>query len=712
MKKNFSIRKKIMTVFAVSIIILLIAVSAILGSRIKKKSEKQFDENMMLDMKLIEHNINSFFDNAINTVKMLSTHPDVRSADITFNKYFNKTSVSDVTTIEKSPVEQKIYDLFLKVDQAYPEFVCVFMGVKCGGYTSTCDKSLSGGYDPRKRPWYIDATASMGKAIITNAYPSSIGDVVVSISHSVLSFENKHIGNVSIEITLKTLTDMLSSLKIGKTGYVMMVQDDNTILADPKHNDFNFKKLEEVSVKDFNKFTDVTSGKLTLDMDNQKYIANIYMIEKLNWKLIAFMSAEEVYEEYYESLKLLIITGAVLLLLFLTFTYFISYHITKPIRLAVSSLKNISEGDGDLTSRLPVRGNDETRDLALYFNRTIEKIGGSIKNVLKNTHNMGFVGETLSTNMYETAGAINQIQATIKGVKNHVLNQSSSVTETSASIDEFINKVKQINDTINNQSVTINDLLKVIEESKQTNDTTKSVMKNNNALIDELVKEASEGKDVIQASNVKVQKITEESGSLLEATSIIQNIASQTNLLAMNAAIEAAHAGDSGKGFAVVADEIRKLAEESSTQGKVITKVLKGLRTEIETVSSSSKNIEDKFTAIYTKVNGVEKMSEEIIKTVEIRNAQIKQLLSLVDTVNSIGTKIINGSDEMLTGGEKMSVEMQKLMDISKIITDSMNEMTSGVIQINNAVQEVNELSQQNKESISDLSNEVNKFKV
>ena len=127
----------------------------------------------------------------------------------------------------------------------------------------------------------------------------------------------------------------------------------------------------------------------------------------------------------------------------------------------------------------------------------------------------------------------------------------------------------------------------------------------------------ADGKETLVHSNMVTQKIAEESGGLMEASSVIQHIASQTNLLAMNAAIEASHAGEAGKGFAVVADEIRKLAEESSVQGKNITSTLKALSGEIEGLSESSKIVETKFNAIFNLTEKVKGMSERLTEAMK-----------------------------------------------------------------------------------------------
>ena len=209
-----------------------------------------------------------------------------------------------------------------------------------------------------------------------------------------------------------------------------------------------------------------------------------------------------------------------------------------------------------------------------------------------------------------------------------------------------------------------------------------------------------------------LKKIAEESGSLIEASDVIQHIASQTNLLAMNAAIEAAHAGEAGKGFAVVADEIRKLAEESSMQGKSISSALKKFSQEIEILSDASKTVEEKFNTIFNLAENVKAMSNSVMSAMHEQEKGSKEVLSAIQDINNITAEVQAGSAEILKAGEDAVNEMNRLESLTQIVNESIYEMSSGTDQVLNSCTEVKGISQKNKMNIKALAEEVSKFKI
>ena len=709
---KFSIRKKLILVFTSVILSLVLFVSVFVGYRVKKSDIASFQKTVLLEMKLAERGIRIFFDNTAKILNMLSEHPDVRAADVSVHSYIREKENVKSSDVLRSETELKIALLFKSIENGFPEYLEVYMGTKWGGFVSSFEGEMSAGYDPRERGWYGIGSDAKGTVAITDAFYSVDLDAVsIGLVKSAYAADGRtFIGNIAIEVTLDTLTDMISKFKIGTTGYVMLMQNDGTILTDPAHPENNFKNISDTDLSNPQRFTELTEGNIKITADGEKWLAQIYTIENPDWKFIAFVKEAEVLDEYYIILRSMIFIGIILLALFIVVSSVLALRIVNPIKYIIKILTRVAEND--YTGQLTVSGNDEFSLLSEHFNNTTTQVRTSIKSIAKNTGVMRDMTETLASNMTETASAVHEISANIDGVKQQTLTQAASVTETAATIEEIVRTIKQLNRSIEMQAASVAQSSASVEQMVANIASIGQTLGKTDDVVKELTAATGDGKATLVTSNTVTQKIAEESGSLMEASDVIQNIASKTNLLAMNAAIEAAHAGEAGKGFAVVADEIRKLAENSAAQGKTITATLKTLSGEIETLSASSKTVEEKFNTIFTVAEQVKSMSNHLTESMREQESGSREVLTAIKNINAVTMEVQAGSDEMLKGGEGVAAEMRKLDDLTRVITESMNEMAAGAVQINDAVQEVNAITQKNKVSIENLAEEVGKFKV
>ena len=696
MKHRFSLRNKLMLVFGALIFVVGFTL-ALIGVRTARKAVTEKVATHLIDKatdtaEVIDGRVNTMFQFLEGIARM----PVLRDNTITFREKM-------VILAEEAKFNSVISELYI-TDK--------------NGFMYNLDGTdLS--FNNTK--WF--QASINGKKNTSEPYIDSQNNIFITFSLPVYDDNRNIIGVLGSDVDGLWLSDQIDDIVVGKTGYCYILGKDGTDIADPDPEVVRsmWKTVEKAqtdsslkSLADFEILAvEIDEPSIGFyEYNGVKKIASYSMMKTTGWTVIISAPVEEFMGTVRELRLEMILIGFGILAVSLIIVFFVARRMIKPVNVVVNALKDIAEGEGDLTVRLPVHGNDEVTDLSEYFNETIEKIGASIKSVGESSEDMTNIGNELASNMNETASAVNQISANIDGVKQQAMTQAASVTETAATVEEIVRTIKQLNNSIETQAASVAQSSSSVEQMVANIASIGQTLGKTDDVIKNLTTATGDGKATLVTSNTVTQKIAEESGSLMEASSVIQHIASQTNLLAMNAAIEAAHAGEAGKGFAVVADEIRKLAEESSTQGKTITTTLKTLSGEIETLSASSKTVEEKFNAIFNLAEQVKDMSNRLTEAMREQENGSREVLTAIKSINTVTVEVQAGSEEMLKGGEGVAQEMRKLDDLTRVITESMNEMASGAVQINNAVQEVNEITQKNKRSIESLAEEVGKFKV
>ena len=449
--------------------------------------------------------------------------------------------------------------------------------------------------------------------------------------------------------------------------------------------------------------------------DNQFFnvpggVATLTNLPSLNWHITAILPLTLANAlSSSTTILFLVMMAAIAVILIISFLFITS--MLKPMHYMVLTLDKIAE-DWDLTRRLEFKQLDEVGVLAHDFNYMMDNIKNLVATIKYKVEGLNHTSYELSVNMGKTSNAAQQISSNLDSMRNLVIKQEDGVEKAGRAVSDIKTDIDSLKKMIEEQTESVDVSSSAIEEMTANIHSVTQTLAQNSKNVGELTEASENGKVGLQLVAQEIREIAHDSEGLLEVNSLINSIASQTNLLSMNAAIEAAHAGEAGKGFAVVADEIRKLAESSGQQSKNTAAMLKKIKASIDNITKSSDDVLERFGAIDSGVKTVSLHEQNILNTMEEQETGGKQILESISRLRDITASVKKGSDNMDESGKTLVRETDEFIRTGKETVDGMSEVLKGVSQINQSVSHVKDISLENNKNFESLKTEMEKFKV
>ena len=663
-----TIKIRIILGFLLAIVLVSAATISLTAWQMREDANGYFAASASRQLQLLDGMVTQFIETAQrNAGQIASTKAlPVANAEHLFPNFSDSASGATYRLKDLSPEALAAIQPLLALGKLNKEYVEVYAGFPDGSYVSgMLETPLPPRFSTSKRPWYTATVQSSNDSIVTDAYQSVTGEIVFSVTHKIRGDRGDLLGVASIDVSLQGLSEMIATLNFGRTGYFMLVEGTGRVLCDPKNSGNTGKIIgKELSDQGLATILATDSGELELSMDGANVRA-VVQTTKHGWKTVALQSVDEINERSNRAILRILAVAGVIAIVMILVGLFIVRSITRPLGVLLTATDRVAGGD---YAAMPEARGFYGELLALY--QSLKTMVASIADNINLAHAKTQEAEEKSrqaeaatreaeaaTRRAEAARSegmhaaaeqlevmVNAISAASSELSAQIQQSDRGAVESSRRLSEAATAMNQMNATVQEVARNASSAATVSGETRTNAEEGQKILSNAMASINQVQKVSMELKEDMGTLHGHTQNIS-------QIMNVISDIADQTNLLALNAAIEAARAGEAGRGFAVVADEVRKLAEKTMASTHDVSQAI----TAIQGSAEQSVNRMEEALGDVEQATSLAQQSGEALQQI-VRNVE-----DTADQVRAIAT----ASEEQSAASEEINQSITTVNEMS-----------------------------------------------